>query len=163
MLSKAVSREQAILYGCNLLKDEELHNIVQRGWNNKKNYVAMARAFAGHHQIVCAILEHKGSNDFLTAKNGLTFGICNNYVADDELEGVVPVPMAPLLQVHHQEHTHIRSQMLTHSLLSKIHYFLYAPILCIQFDDCQQKLWPLLLYSFFIPYFEYCCIQFLIF
>ena len=75
MLSKEVSKVQALKYGSIMLKGDELYHAVSTAWNNSKNHVAMSRAFAGHHQIVCSIIEHNGDNTYLTEKGGLSFGL----------------------------------------------------------------------------------------
>ena len=95
MLSKAVSREQAVTFGSRLLKGEQLNQTVMKVWQDKKNLHAIARAFAAHHQIVNSIIKHKGDNNFLTEKGGLTFGIRRMYVRNEEGDGVVPVTLAP--------------------------------------------------------------------
>ena len=42
MLSKAVSREQALVFGSTLLKGEELHNTVMRAWADRANLTSIA-------------------------------------------------------------------------------------------------------------------------
>ena len=49
MMSKKVSKEQAVVFGSMLLKGEQLNQCVMKVWNNESNRKAMARAFAGHH------------------------------------------------------------------------------------------------------------------
>ena len=95
MMSKAVSTEQSITFSSRLLKGEQLNQTVRKVWNDERNTVAMSRAFAGHHQIVCAILQNNGDNSYLSRKGGLSFGIRKNFVCDEEGEGVVPITMAP--------------------------------------------------------------------
>lgn len=95
MLSKAVSRQQAVVFGSRMLQTEQLHEAVMTCWNDKSNVHAMAKAFAAHHQIVCAILEHNGDNTYLSEKGGLSFGIRRMFVCDEEGDGVVPVTLAP--------------------------------------------------------------------
>ena len=95
MLSKAVSKIQALFYRARMLKGEELYNAVTKAWEDEKNILAMARAFAGHHQIVSAILHHKGDNAYLSEKGGLSFGVRKCFVPDIEGTGVVAIPLAP--------------------------------------------------------------------
>ena len=52
MLSKAVSREQGLVFGSRLMKGEQLNESVMKVWGDHQNTVVMARAFAGHSQIV---------------------------------------------------------------------------------------------------------------
>ena len=94
MMSKKVSSEQAMMFGSTLLKGEQLNQTVNKVWNDEDNIVAMSRAFAGHHQIVCSILHHNGDNSYLSKKGGLTFGIRKTFVRDHEGEGVISVPLA---------------------------------------------------------------------
>ena len=91
MMSKKVSNEQAVVFGSTMLKGEQLHECVMRVWNDNKNTVAMSRAFAGHHQIVCSILHHNGDNSYLSKKGGLTFGVRKTFVCDEDGEGVIPI------------------------------------------------------------------------
>ena len=95
MLSKAVSREQALLFGSTLLKGEQLHDTVMKVWNDEANLGAIARAFASHWQIVCAAMFHKGDNDYLKEKGGLSFGIRKTFVTNRNGDGIIPVTLAP--------------------------------------------------------------------
>ena len=95
MMSKKVSAVQAIMFGSILLKGEQLYETVKGVWEDESNHVAMSRAFAGHHQIVLSIIHHKGDNQYLVEKGGLSFGIRTSYVPDHEGKGVIPVPIAP--------------------------------------------------------------------
>ena len=94
MLSKAVSREQVLAFGSTLMKGEHLNQTVMKAWEDDTNRIAMARAFAGHSQIVCAILHHNGDNNYLSQRGGLSFGIRRTFVSDPEGEGVIPVTLA---------------------------------------------------------------------
>ena len=95
MMSKLVSKVQAVDYFARILKGEELHQAVMKVWNDPNNAIAMSRAFAGHSQIVCAILENNGDNNYLSEKKGLSFGIRKMFVADEDRTGIIPVPLAP--------------------------------------------------------------------
>ena len=75
MLSKHVSREQALTFGSTLLKGEQLNQTVMKVWADSSNLTAIARAFAGHWQIVLAAMYHEGDNTYLKEKGGLSFGI----------------------------------------------------------------------------------------
>jgi len=95
MMSKAVSTEQALTFGSKMLVGEQLNESVMKVWNDQKNIVAMSRSFAGHSQIVCSILEHKGDNKYLSEKGGLSFGVRRSYICDKDGEGVTPITLAP--------------------------------------------------------------------
>ena len=95
MMSKEVSKEQAVSFGSTLLRQEELHNTVMKVWNNSNHKQAMARAFAANPQIVCAIIEHEGDNDYLSEKGGLSFGIRSTYRANEEGDGIEMIQLAP--------------------------------------------------------------------
>lgn len=79
MLCKMVSKAQALHYGRILLKGEELYHTDKTAWDDPSNRAAMSRAFAGHHQVVCVIVEHEGDNKYLSKKGGLSFGIRVSY------------------------------------------------------------------------------------
>ena len=95
MMSKSLSKIQAVDYYARVLQGEQLHYAVMKVWNHGGHEVAMSRAFAGHFQVVCAILENNGDNNFLSDKQGLSFGIRKMFVADQDGKGVIPVPLAP--------------------------------------------------------------------
>jgi hypothetical protein len=98
MMSKAVSRNQALNFRATLLKGEQLHQAVMNVCQDKRHQVTMLRAFAGHLQIVCSILHHKGYNKYLSEKGGLSFGIRKMFVVDEEGNGIIPITLAPQLQ-----------------------------------------------------------------
>ena len=99
MMSKHVSKVQALRSGSIMLKGEELYEIVKSVWEDPNNLAAMARSFAGHHQIVCSIIEHEGDNKYLAEKGGLSFGIRRMFVTDAEGSGVIPVSLAPTREI----------------------------------------------------------------
>ena len=99
MLSKKVSAEQAATFGCTLLKGEELNKTVNKVWNDESNTQAIARAFAGHHQIVETIRRHEGDNKFLSQRGGLSFGVRRTFIRDEDGTGVIPITMAPRLDI----------------------------------------------------------------
>ena len=78
----------------------------------------MSQAFTRHHQIVCAILENKGDNSYLTTKGGLSYGVRKQFVNDVEGEGVVPITLAPQAE----------AETVQGALLKKMKYD--APKLC---------------------------------
>ena len=63
-------------------------------WENTTHHYAMARAFAAHPQIVCAILEHDGDNKFLSMKKGMSFGVRKCFHQSEEGDGVVLTEIA---------------------------------------------------------------------
>lgn len=65
-MSKRVTREQVMCYGSQLVAGEELHRIVTKVFNDEALLPTVARAFAGHHQIVCLVLDHNGDNNYLS-------------------------------------------------------------------------------------------------
>ena len=117
MMSKAVSTVQGLEYGSRLLKGEQLYQTVKSVWENPSNYAAMARAFAGHSQIVLSILHHKGDNNYLSEKGGLSFGIRRTFVTDAEGNGIIPVTLAA---TNHGET--IQGEFLNERLVRKLKY-----------------------------------------
>ena len=95
MLSKAVSREQALTFGSTLLKGEQLNQTVMKVWSDESNLTAIARSFAGHWQIVLAAMHHKGDNIYLKEKGGLSFGIRRTFIRNEKGDGIIPVTLAP--------------------------------------------------------------------
>ena len=97
MLSKYVSREQTNVFGAKLLSIDQLIETVLRVFNDRTHLVAMGRAFAGHHQIVCAIMECKGDNNYLKERKGMSFGIRRTFVSTADGNGVQlaydPIPV----------------------------------------------------------------------
>ena len=80
ILSKAVSsREQALVFVSRLMRGEQLNELVMKEWSDRQNTVVMARAFAGHSQIVSAILHYKGDNNYLSDRGRMSFGIRLNF------------------------------------------------------------------------------------
>ena len=117
MMSKAVSTVQGLEYGSRLLKGEQLYQTVKSVWENPSNYAAMAREFAGHSQIVLSILHHKGDNNYLSEKGGLSFGIRRTFVTDAEGNGIIPVTLAA---TNHGET--IQGEFLNERLVRKLKY-----------------------------------------
>ncbi len=74
-MSKAVINEKVIQFGSEVLNYENLHAIVMRVWEDGRHLPAISRAFVENHQVVCAILENNGGNDYLGSCWGMSFGI----------------------------------------------------------------------------------------
>lgn len=96
MLSKLMSRIQAVLFGGRIIVGEELKSAVEKAYFDERNLVAMSRAFAANHQLASAILHYKGDNNYLKEKGGMTFGIRKTFINDKEGNGVVPIDLAPV-------------------------------------------------------------------
>ena len=47
---------------------------------------AMSRTFTAHSQIVCAILDHGGDSNYLSARGGMSFGVRRMFMTDEEEE-----------------------------------------------------------------------------
>ena len=89
-----MSREQALVYGLQVVKSAELNKVVNVVFDDKDNLPAMSRGFARHHQVVCAVLEHSGNNDYLKEKTGISFGVKRHFIENEErdgFDGVIPV------------------------------------------------------------------------
>ena len=112
MMSKYVGHVQAIVFGSRTLEGEELYKAVMEVWNNKDNNEAISRAFAGHHQIVSAVLSCKGDNNYLSDRKGLSFGVRKHYFPTEDGEGVVSVDV--LLSASSYEES-AQNQVLTRS------------------------------------------------
>ena len=72
-----------------VLEGEALWTIICSAWD-KLPEETIARSYAGHHQLVCAIVDCKGGDDFVRAKNGLSFGIHKHAVPYYVGEETVP-------------------------------------------------------------------------
>ena len=77
------------------MRGEELYETVKKIWNDKSNLPALARAYSAHHQIVCAMLESNGGNDYLRERKGLSFGVRKAFMTTEDGEGVILVPEPP--------------------------------------------------------------------
>ena len=82
-LSKIVSKGQERSNWCYILKGEDLWKTVIKSWNEMLEEV-LARIYLMHHQIVNAIIKHKGKNDFLYEKGGLHFGCRRQFIIDKD-------------------------------------------------------------------------------
>ena len=83
-----MSREQALVYGSRVMKGEELNKAVTSVFDDRDNLPAMSRGFAGHHQVVCSVLEHAGDNSYLKEKRGTSFGVRRHFIENEERDGV---------------------------------------------------------------------------
>ena len=66
MILKAVSSNQAMIYGSQLLKGKELNKTVMQVFDDKARLPTITRAFTRHSQITCSILEHGADDDYLS-------------------------------------------------------------------------------------------------
>ena len=82
-LSKRVSRGQSLDIGSRPLLQEEIWTHAKAAWDDLTPS-DIARSFMSHHQIVNAIIKHKGTNDFIRERGGLHFGIRQTYQATDD-------------------------------------------------------------------------------
>jgi hypothetical protein len=82
-MSKQISQQQLIKFGPRVLRADELIAEVERAWLILP-LSTIARSFAGHHQIVCAILDAEGGNNFLRDNTGLHFGVRKTYVNTED-------------------------------------------------------------------------------
>jgi hypothetical protein len=78
-LSKSVTTEQGLMHGSYVLQGEQLWDIVKLAWE-RMGLDTIARAYAGHHQIVNAIFKCKGGDDFTRQHKGLHCGIQKMFV-----------------------------------------------------------------------------------
>ena len=76
------------MYGSRIMKGEELHKAVTKVFEDKDNLPAMSRGFAGHHQVVCSVLEHDSDNTYLKERKGTSFGVRRHFVEDEKKDGV---------------------------------------------------------------------------
>ena len=73
MMSKGVSSIQAVGYFAMILQGEKSHEAVVSVWNKLNNVVAISRVFAGHFQVVCAILKKNSDSNYLSDKKCMSF------------------------------------------------------------------------------------------
>ena len=95
MMAKILSREQAIRFGSKILVGNQINELVREIFFDKANVVAMSRAFAANHQVALAILQHKGDNNYLKERGGLSFGIRKRFVKNPNGKGVIVYNQAP--------------------------------------------------------------------
>jgi hypothetical protein len=87
-MSKAVTAKQGLINGSLLIDNEELWSYVEQVWEEFP-LETIARAYAGHHQVVNAIAHDEGGDDFVRVKKALHFGIrkhCVPYYDNEEAE-----------------------------------------------------------------------------
>ena len=115
-MSKYLSREQELNYGSRLLKADELHKSVMQIWADERNLPAITRSFSGHHQMVMAILDNKGDNNYLSERGGISFGIRKKIMTSLEGDGVIMVPEPQ------REGESIQEEILNHMRIRKLRY-----------------------------------------
>ena len=76
---------QGLMNGSYVLEGEQLWQYIKRVWETMK-LTTIARTYAGHHQIVNAIVKCKGKDDFAKDHKGLHCGIRKMYVPYYESE-----------------------------------------------------------------------------
>lgn len=87
-MSKAVSHRQGLFEQHYEVSKWHIWTHARAVWNGLDTTV-IARAFAGHHQVVSAIRAHDGTNDFLRENGGIHFGVRQHYITDNSgVEGV---------------------------------------------------------------------------
>lgn len=94
-MSKGVTAEQGLSHGSLVLQGEELWTAVEKVWEQLP-LDTIARAYSGHHQIVNAIAQCEGGDEFAKARGGLHFGIrkhCVPYFATDTSTTPIGVTM----------------------------------------------------------------------
>ena len=70
IMSKTVSVGQGVIYESQLLKGEESYRTVVKLFEYEAQFPTISRAFTAHNQIICAILDHGGGNNYLSARGG---------------------------------------------------------------------------------------------
>ena len=71
---------------------EEHHNTVMKVWNDERYLFTLACGYNQNYQIMCAILENKGSNIYLIAKkNGKYYGVMCCFMINIEGDGVISI------------------------------------------------------------------------
>ena len=60
------------------MRTEDLYETVNRVWNYKRNLPTSARAYLAYHQIICAMLDSKGGNDYLRESKSLNSRLFSN-------------------------------------------------------------------------------------
>ena len=73
-MSKEVTAEQGLSHGSHVLETEQLWKVVTKCWEEFPAET-IARAYAGHHQIVNAIAKCEGGDQFAREHQGLHCGI----------------------------------------------------------------------------------------
>ena len=65
---------------------------MKKVFDNFNNLSALARAYAGHHQVVCAVLDFEGGNGYLSKRKGMSFRIRRLCMPTANGEGAMMVP-----------------------------------------------------------------------
>jgi hypothetical protein len=100
-----------------VISGEELWDVVTKsGSEMPLSTVAHAHAHSGHHQVILTILEHKGSNEFLSDSKGLHCGARQRSRSSEGGDGVflVPEPMEEVDTMQHHILSEQRQRKLTH-------------------------------------------------
>lgn len=93
MASKQVSHQQSTQFGTRMLKNKELHRVVMQMFNDTNNLPAVACAFTGQHQVICAALENDNDNNYLNEHGGMRFGIEQTFIPAEDSKIMAVVPM----------------------------------------------------------------------
>ena len=75
MWSKAVSSDQALSIGSNLLGGGQIYQKFQKVFWGNTFIPAISLAYSGHHQIYCVLLHYGGDNNYLSKRQGVSFGV----------------------------------------------------------------------------------------
>ena len=116
MMSKYVTKEQGLNYGSRLLKADELLKSVMQIWVDERNLPAIARSFSGHYQMILAILDNKGDNNYLSEGGGISFGIRKCGMKSPEGDDMIMVPEPQ------REDESIQEKIINHMRIRKLRY-----------------------------------------
>ena len=86
-LSKSQSKAQAMASGKRCLREEEIWEASKAAFD-RMPLSTIARSYAGHMQVVAAMIACDGSNDFMNEKGHGHYNIRKAYVETDDGEGV---------------------------------------------------------------------------
>ena len=110
------SRKQGLNYGSRLLKADELLKSVMQIWVDERNLPAIARSFSGHYQMILAILDNKGDNNYLSEGGGISFGIRKCGMKSPEGDDMIMVPEPQ------REDESIQEKIINHIRIRKLRY-----------------------------------------
>jgi hypothetical protein len=74
-MSKSVLVAQGLTHGSHVLEKEHLWELVNKAWDNLP-LDSLARAYVRHHQVVNAIHDCQGGDEFAAQQQGLHFNVC---------------------------------------------------------------------------------------
>ena len=86
-LSKSQSKAQAMATGKRCLRQEEIWEASKAAFD-RMALPTIARSFASHMQVVAAIVDCDGTNDFMREKGHGHYGVRKAFVETDDGEGV---------------------------------------------------------------------------